>query len=459
VLDRRSSGYSRRDVLRVGAAAIAASSAVLSPSSRSAAFAQGTPAAASEDFDWKRYEGEQIDVLLALSPRSDLLVEHQPEFEELTGITANTDVVPEQQQRQKQVIEFTSGNPSFDVTAVSWHVQKGLFGKGGFLLDLQEFLNDPEMTAPDYDFDDFSQAAITFATQPDGRIDTLPYNIDYWILYWNKELFEQKDVAFPQTFDEMVAAAQALNDPDNGVFGFVARGLKNANVPVWTCFMQGWDAQPIDDQGQLHTTEEAAVAAATLYQDLLANYAPPGVSGFNWNECQTTFGQGTAAMWFDGIGFATPLEDPTQSTVVGKVGYGLQPAGPVAQHSGTFGDGLGISAQSDKHGPAYLYLQWATNKQNQARILAAGAGAPARISAYSDPEALASLTVPQEWVDTLIASGEIGLPSLPQIVPVTEFRDIFGIALTNMITGGDPQQELEAATEEFRPILEQSLAS
>jgi hypothetical protein len=65
---------------------------------------------------------------LALSPRSDLLVEYQPEFEELTGITVTSDVVPEQQQRQKQIIEFTSGNPSFDVTAVSWHVQKGLFG-------------------------------------------------------------------------------------------------------------------------------------------------------------------------------------------------------------------------------------------------------------------------------------------------------------------------------------------
>jgi multiple sugar transport system substrate-binding protein len=239
----------------------------------------------------------------------------------------------------------------------------------------------------------------------------------------------------------------------------VARGLKNANTPVWTSFMQGWDAKPVDDEGQLHTTEEPAVAAATLYQSLLANYAPPGVSGFNWNECQTTFSQGTAAMWFDGIGFATPLEDAEKSLVVGKVGYGLQPAGPTAQHSGTFGDGLGISSQSGKPGPAYFYCQWATNKQNQARILAAGAGAPARNSAYSDPEALASLKVPQEWVDTLIASGEIGLPSLPQIVPVTEFRDIFGIALTNMITGGDPQQELEAATEEFRPILEQSLSS
>jgi multiple sugar transport system substrate-binding protein len=164
-------------------------------------------------------------------------------------------------------------------------------------------------------------------------------------------------------------------------------------------------------------------------------------------------------MWFDGIGFATPLEDPAQSRVVGKVGYGLQPAGPEARHSGTFGDGLGVSAGSDKHGPAYFYSQWATNKQNQARVLASGAGAPARTSAYTDPEALANLTVPQGWVDALIASGEIGLPSLPQIVPVTEFRDIFGIALTNMITGADPEQELARATEEFRPILDQSLAS
>ena len=195
-----------------------------------------------------------------------------------------------------------------------------------------------------------------------------------------------------------------------------------------------------------------------LYQTLLANYAPPGVAGFNWNECQTSFSQGTVAMWFDGIGFATPLEDPEVSQVVGKVGYGLQPAGPIAQHSGTFGDGLGITAASEKTGPAYFYCQWATNQANQARILAAGAGAPARNSAYTNEEALANLTVPQEWVETLLASGEIGLPSLPQIIPVTEFRDIFGIALTNTITGGDPAEELERATEEFRPILEESMA-
>jgi len=454
MFDTRDRRHTRRRLLWAGAGAAALG--------LTGGLARATPAAARRaqaEFDWRRYDGESINVLLALSPRSDLLVEYQPEFEELTGIRVSADVVPEQQQRQKQVIEFTSGNPSFDVTAVSWHVQKGLFGRGGFLLDLRELLADPAATAPDYDLADFSPAAMTFATQADGRLDTLPYNIDYWILYWNKELFEQKGVAVPQTLDETIAAAETLHDPGSNVYGFVARGLKNANTPVWTSFMQGWEAKPIDDAGQLATTSDAAVAAAETYQRLLAGYAPPGVTGFNWNECQTTFGQGTAAMWFDGIGFATPLEDPASSRVVGKVGYALQPAGPVARHSGSFGDGLGISAASEKHGPAYLYLQWATNKANQARILAAGAGAPARTSAYSNPDALAALKVPREWVEALIASGEIGLPSLPAIVPVTEFRDIFGIALTNMITGADPRQELTRATEEFRPILEQSLAS
>ena len=84
----------RDETCCVAGAAIASSSAVVSPAARSGALAQGTPAA-SADFNWRRYEGESIDVLLAVSPRADLLVEYQPEFEELTGITANTDVVPE----------------------------------------------------------------------------------------------------------------------------------------------------------------------------------------------------------------------------------------------------------------------------------------------------------------------------------------------------------------------------
>ena len=64
-----------------------------------------------------------------------------------------------------------------------------------------------------------------------------------------------------------------------------------------------------------------------MYTQLTRSTARPGVAGFNWNECQTSFLQGQAAMWLDGIGFAQPLEDPTKSRIVGKVGYGVHAAG------------------------------------------------------------------------------------------------------------------------------------
>jgi multiple sugar transport system substrate-binding protein len=445
--------------LALGGLAVGALAACAAPSTSPSA---PTPAAAgapstSGGFDWQRFKGQSITVLNVQNSRTELMTRYQSEFEALTGIKVNADVLPEQQQRQKLLIEFSSGNPSFDVTTLSWHVLKGVAGKGKWFADVRDWLKDPSMTAPDYDAADFSQAAMTYATQKDGAIDTLPLQIDYWILYWNKELFQKKGVQLPTTLDDVLKAAEALHDPSNRVYGFVGRGLKNANVPVWTAFLQGWDVDPIDKTNQLRTNGEEAVAAARVYQQLLSKFAPPGVTGFNWNESQTTFSQGGAAMWFDGIGFAAPLEDASKSRVKGKVGYGLQPGGPKGRFAATFGDGIGIVRASKKQGPAYLYAQWVTNKKNQARMLAAGAASPARVSAYSDAEAKASMQVPQEWVDTLIASGKIGRPGLPEIEPVTEFRDTFGIALTNMIGGADAKAELDKATSDFKPVLEKSL--
>ena len=61
-------------------------------------------------FDWKRFSGQKIEVLLAKGPRGDLLQKYESEFTEMTGIEVGSEQVPEQQQRQKAVIEFTSGS-------------------------------------------------------------------------------------------------------------------------------------------------------------------------------------------------------------------------------------------------------------------------------------------------------------------------------------------------------------
>src|SRR4029434_6797217 len=128
------------------------------------------------------------------------------------------------------------------------------------------------------------------------------------------------------------------------------------------------------------------------------------------DESQSLCLQRRAAMWLDGIGFAQPLEDPTKSKIVGKVGYGVMPPGPKQQVSAMFGDGEGISSFSTKRCPSCLYVQWASNKKTQARMLEAAAGAPVRISAFADAEAMAALKTRKAWVDCMLGSVKTAQP-------------------------------------------------
>ncbi|WP_160008752.1 ABC transporter substrate-binding protein [Rhizobium sp. 18055] len=411
---------------------------------------------ASAAVDWKRFAGTTLEVNLVKSPRSETLIKYLSEFEELTGIKVNAEATPEQQQRQKTTIELSSGQPSFDVVHMSYHVQKRQFEKGGWLADIGGFLKDPSLTDPSLVESDFAEAGMTFAKDPEGVLRSLPFSVDYWIIYWNKALFEKKGLAYPTTFEELASTAEALTDPSTNTYGFVARGLKNANTPVWTTLMLGYGSSPLGPDGKLRTTSEEAVDAAKLYQRLMTKAAPPGVSGFNWAEAQSAFLQGKIGMWLDGVGFAPPIENPEKSRVVGQVGYGIMPKGPKAQAAATTGDGLGVVAASKNKEAAYLFCQWAISHDMGARLLQAGAGVPFRQSVLEDAKVREGVKMPAAWLDAVIGSGKVSQLTLPVIIPVTEFRDIYGVGLTNMIGGADPAAELKTATAQFEPVLARS---
>ncbi|MBS7698354.1 MULTISPECIES: sugar ABC transporter substrate-binding protein [unclassified Chelatococcus] len=414
----------------------------------------GTPAFA--DPQWKKFAGTKLEVNLIKSPRGEVLEKYAKEFTDLTGIEVASEQIPEQQQRQKAVIELTSGKPSFDVVHLSYHVQKRQFEKAGWLADLTPFMKNPDLTASDLTEADFSSAGLLYAKDQSGAMRSLPFSVDYWIVYWNKDLFEKKGLSYPTNFEEMVKAAEALTSPADGTYGFVARGLRNANVPVWASFLLGYGGNFLDASGNLLTDKPEAVEGAKLYQRLLTKTAPPGVAGFNWSECQSAFLQGKVGMWLDGVGFAPPLEDPTKSRIVGKVGYGVMPAGPKLQASATFGDGIGVAAASTKKEAAYLYCQWAVSKLMGARLLQAGGGVPFRNSILDDKEVRSGVKMPAAWVDAVVGSAKVSRLGLPVVIPVTEFRDIIGTALTSTLSGADPAAELAKATEQFRPVLERS---
>lgn len=412
----------------------------------------GFPARAEPQ--WKKYAGTTLEANLIKGPRGELLQKYAAEFTELTGIKVESEVIPEQQQRQKVVIELTSGKPSFDIVHVSYHVQKRQFDKAGWLADLTGFMKDPNLTTSDLTVDDFSAGGRKFAQDDKGVMHSLPWSVDYFILYWNKELFEKKGVALPKTFDEMVVAAEKLTDPANGIYGFTGRGLRNANMALWTNFFLNYGGEFLDDKGNILTDGPEAIEATKMYQRLMKS-APPGSAGFNWMESMASLTQGRAAMWIDADGWAPPIEDPNASRVVGKIGYALVPAGPKGQYSSTYGDGIGIAKASTKKEAAYLYCQWAVSKTMGARLLQSGGGVPFRASILND-ETVRSGVKTKEWLDAVVASSKISKLGLPVIVPVAEFRDLVGAALTTTLSGADPATELKKAHEQFRPILERS---
>jgi multiple sugar transport system substrate-binding protein len=435
----------RRRLLQASAALLAA------PAIVERANAQST-------FDWKQCKGQSIEVNYQLSPRGDLAKAHLKQFQELTGIEVGFEQIPEQQQRPKVAMEMATGHPSFDAVNVGMHVQKRLIEKAKWMEDLRPFIADKGLTNPDFDLEDFSKPSMAVATGDDGKINVLPLNQDLFILFYNKDLLAAKGFhAPPTTFDEMMTMAHALTEPSKQIYGFVGRGVKNANVVLYDNILLGWDQETVSPDGKkLLTDTPAAIEAAAWYQKIMKECGPPGNIGFNWNECQTTFMQGRAAMWWDGIGFSAPLLDKAKSKVVNTVGFAPVPAGPKAHNAATFIDGMGIPATAKNKKAAWLWLQWITGKEMLGEQLRSGSGTPARLSVYARQDIVKSSAFPQEWFDTTGVSLKIARSGLPVIVPVTEFRDTIGVGLTNIVGGADPATELKRATATFQPVLDKS---
>jgi multiple sugar transport system substrate-binding protein len=399
--------------------------------------------------NWKKYAGTKLEAILAKGPRGDNFQKYVKEFTDLTGIQVESEQIPEQQQRQKCVIELASGKPSFDVVHLSYHVQKRQFEKAGWLADITPFMKDPTLTAPDLVESDFSAAGLSYAKNDKGQMLSLPWSVDYFILYYNKDIFAKAGVQPPKTLDEMNALAEKLTDTKAGIFGYVGRGLKNANMTLWTNYFLNYGGEFLDKNGNILTDGPEAIEATKSYMRSNKS-SPPGAAGFNWMESLAAFAQGRAAMWIDGV------ENPNSSRIVGKVGYTMVPAGPKGQYSATYGDGIGIPAACTKKEAAYLLCQWVVSKTQGARLVQAGGGVPFRNSILNDPDVQKGVTLPKEWFQSVVDAGKISKLGLPVIIPVAEFRDIVGAAVTATLSGADPATELKKAHEQFRPILERS---
>ena len=443
---------SRREFLKLmgtGAAGVvlatAAPPATAAPAAPAATVA---PTAAQPVFDYQRFKGQSIFVSLSKNPIGDLLASNTAEFEALTGIKAQVEVVPEQQLRQKVVIQMTSKSTEMDAWG-SVSNERRMFGKAGWYHPLNTFLKDPSLAFPDLDLADFGKGAWDYATLSDGTIHGLPLQAPAIVLAYRKDLVDAKGLKL-ETLDDLEAAVKALHNPPT-VYGFVGRGLKNANMAPLSTLIPNFGGSYLDKSRNLAMTSPEVTKAAEFYVRLM-KHAPPGAVGFNAPECQASFMQGQSAFWIDGSDLVAVADNPEKSKVAGKVGYMAVPKGPGGQFVPSAGNAMAVNAFSKNKEAAFYYAQWATSKKNQVLGLLIGTPA-ARSSPWKDPEFLSKTTLPKSWIEMSAQVPSMAVGFMPEIVPVSQFRDVYGTALTKSIEGGNVAELFKAAQAEFEPVL------
>jgi multiple sugar transport system substrate-binding protein len=394
-----------------------------------------------------KFSGTTLNMVGANHAWNDAIQPLIPEFEAASGIKINLTSYGEDQLSNQLTVRFTSGAGDIDMMMFRPLQEGKLFGNNGWLADLTSYTG----AAGDWDWDDFQEPArgtVTF----DGKGYGVPIVTEREILYYRKDLFEQKSIKVPTTLDELMSAAQQLHDPANNMYGFVARGQRAPAVTQFSGFLYAYGADWVVD-GKSGVGTDEAIKAYQFYGDILRNYGAPGVLNMSWPQAIGIFSQGQAAMYTDADSLYPNLLDPSKSVVADKVGYAMFPAGPAGSHPYNVTSwALGIAESSQNKDAAWEFVKWATSKDVVMRLQKGGLPG-ARSSVWDSPDGIAGF--PADLAEVIKKSAAAGTDhDRPLVVRVGQARDIVGGPIVAAIEGQDVAAAAKQADQEFNAFLE-----
>ena len=390
--------------------------------------------ARAADFDWMRYKGATVSFLANNNAIGNAIVANKAEFEKLTGITVKVDTYQEQQMRQRLVTVLNARSDETDVfmTLVS---REGLqFAKAGWYADLATLKDD---AAPDYDFAGFSPALLKAVTI-EGKLTSIPLNIEGPVVFYRKDIFAKCGVAFPATLADLAPAAKKLKACDPAVTPFVSRGLRDALAYTFSNMMHNLGGQYMKD-GKSDLCSAPDLAAIELYGSLMKDYGPPGAINYTFNQIDSIYRTGRAAMAFESQNeLSTMMEGGAREA---DTGIKVLPPGPGGSVPTAIGWSMAVSPFSTKQGPAWYFVQWASSPAVQSKIMLSGVAAP-RASVATMPaikQWIAASPVRADWqaaVDEIASKGssEVGYP----IVANPASRSFIGQAVDDVLLGTKP---------------------
>jgi len=449
-------GLTRRELLArggalaAGVAALSALPTVAAPVARPAARPSGL----------KRFDGVTINAVFVSGEHDEtLLRERIGEVKEQLGIDLTVTDLAAGAMHDKIAQGFRAGQSPYEVTTIVGFWLAEMVG-AGLLEPLEPFLNNPELTPEDYDFNDFVDKHLDYIAywnleeKRNGRPGTLflipgPHSDAHMVTY-RKDLFEKYGVAGPaKTWDEYVEVARKLHHPEDGVYGtaFVGKLDPSAALTDWANRMVSVGAPmfkgSIKDRTVVANFDSPESVAALENIRRLVDYSPPGVTSYGITEVSDAMAAGQIGMMMMWAVVSGKLWEPSLSKVADKVEAALVPGKDT--FAGTTirgGWGMGIPRDVQNKEAAWAVIRYYSSKEvDKARVMNYGL-APVRTSTLQDPEVVAkypympvlaellqkatpfeSIPFPESWEFVLSAAEQVNLVATKQKSPEQAARD------------------------------------
>ncbi|MBL8701004.1 MAG: carbohydrate ABC transporter substrate-binding protein [Alphaproteobacteria bacterium] len=408
-----------------------------------AALGLSTAVALAQGFDWKKHDGQTINLLLNNHPWSQAMKDMAAEFTAKTGIRTRIEIFNEEQFRARLTTIMQAKSADIDVF-MSLKVREGeTFDRAGWYADLTPLLRDAGATAPDFNFEDFGKA-LRDAETVNGKLVGLPINLEGPLFYWRKDIFAKCNVAEPMTLEEVPAAAAKLKACDANQQVWAARGIRGAINYAMSAFVYNLGGDFKTPDGKPGMCQPATVKGVEMYANLLKDYGPPGAANHTFTQVIELLGQGRLAMTHESSNeFANIMKFPGRAQ---DLGVKVLPKGGATGVSKpvVIGWGLSVSANSAKKPAAWNFLQWATSAEVQTKLVNAGV-APPRTSVFNGPEFkkwTGELPIRQAWADALVEISKTGTGVYQTPTSrIIEAREIIGGAVQKIFLGQASAQE------------------
>ncbi len=389
----------------------------------------------------------QVRVAVWSGPEADNLRKVAEAYTAETGNPVEIDEIARDGYDAALKTALVGGGADWDVVYASADWLPGFVAAGG-LAPIDEYI--AGMPADFLNVEDLEPGIsnLTF----DGQVYGFPSEGDTAWLFYRTDLLEEAGIDPPQTMDEMLAAAQALNSPPDR-FGMV---IGSRTDEAWWDFMHyfwAFGGQLFDPETyEVTVNDEKGVAALTFYSDLLQTHGvvSPDVTTYGFNEILTALAQDKAAMGVEWMAATQALTDCEQSPLVcDKLAYQLIPPA-VAGEYGFGGSSWGwvVPATASQKEAGYKFIEWLVGGPG-AKLWALNGGIPSNKAALSDPEVVAA--VPQ---------FELLAEAMPyrHITPLLTTSDQIVLAMQEAAAAAvagakSPQEALDEAAERIESAL------